>query len=228
MAEKPKSDGRDDVATYFDGAAVTFDTFYDRKRSRFMQWVDRKFRSDMFERFRRTFEALDPLRGKTVLDVGCGSGPYLVEAVRRGAQRVVGLDMAAGMIRLAQERAEAAGATDRCEFRLGTFPDDAPDEPFNYAIVMGVMDYVADPEAFLTALAKVVTEKAVLSFPSTHWFRTPLRKVRYWIKRCPLYFHDRDAIEAMVRKAGFKDVRITKIPGAGMDYVVIGCRGEQP
>jgi cyclopropane fatty-acyl-phospholipid synthase-like methyltransferase len=62
------------VKTYFDRAAASFDTFYDRRRTRFIQWVDRKFRSDIFERFRLAFEALAPLDGKSVLDVGCGSG----------------------------------------------------------------------------------------------------------------------------------------------------------
>ena len=62
------------VGAYFDQAATTFGTFYDRKRGAFLRWVDRKFRSDMFERFRLTFDALEPLAGASVLDVGCGWG----------------------------------------------------------------------------------------------------------------------------------------------------------
>jgi len=214
------------VGTYFDRAATMFDTFYDKKRTRLMRWVDRKFRSDMFERFRLTFEALGPLVDKTVLDVGCGSGPYVVEAVRRGARRVVGLDMAPAMLDLAQRRAAATGVADRCEFVEGTFPADAPDGTFDHAIIMGVMDYVPDAQAFLKALRERVRGRAVLSFPSKHWFRTPLRKARYWIKRCPVYFFDAAQIETLMHDAGFSNVRVEKISGAGMDYVAAGSGAE--
>lgn len=210
------------VGAYFDKASATFDTFYDHQRSMFMQWVDRKFRSDMFERYRLTFEALQPLSGKTVLDVGCGSGPYVVEAARRGSKRAVGLDMAQSMINLARHRAVAARVADKCEFVLSKFPNDPPQETFDYAIVMGVMDYIKDPLPFLSALAQLVRLRAVLSFPSKHWFRTPLRKFRYWLKQCPLYFYEPAQIEELIKAAGFSDIKLEKIAGAGMDFIATG------
>ena len=215
-----------EVRSYFDQAAVPFDTFYDSKRSPFMQWVDRTFRSDMFERFRLTFEALEPLAGASVLDVGCGSGPYVAEAARREAGRIVGLDLADGMIDLARRRVADAGVADRCTFLCGAYPEDAPDEQFDYALVMGVMDYIPDANGFLSSLCRQVRRRAVLSFPSTHWFRTPLRKVRYKIKRCPLYFYTLPRIESLMTDAGFGDVHVVKIPGAGMDYVATGAPGR--
>ena len=210
----------DNVGTYFSKAATTFDTFYDHKRSAFMQWVDRKFRSDVFKRYHLTFETIEPLNNKTVLDVGCGSGPYVVEAARRGSKRVVGLDMAQGMLDLARQRAVTTGVADKCEFLLGTFPKDAPQEIFDYSITMGVMDYIADPSAFLSALAERIQLRAVLSFPSVHWFRTPFRKFRYWLKRCPVYFYKPMQIKELSKTAGFSNAKIEKIPGAGMDYFV--------
>lgn len=209
------------VSTYFDRASFSFDTFYDHKRSVFMQWVDRKFRSDVFERYFKTFEALEPLIGKTVLDIGCGSGPYIVEAAKRGSIRVVGIDMAESMLDLARKRVASAGISDKCEFILGTFPKDSPQEIFHYSITMGVMDYIAEPLSFLTKLAGVVQNKSVLSFPCYHWYRTPIRKFRYWLKQCPVYFYKIQNIEAMAKSAGFSQVQIDKIPGAGQDYFVI-------
>jgi ubiquinone/menaquinone biosynthesis C-methylase UbiE len=208
------------VGRYFDKAAPVFDTFYDYKRSAFMQWVDRKFRSDVFERYRLTFEDLQPLADKSVLDIGCGSGPYLVEAMRLGSRKVVGLDMAPGMIDLARQRADVAGVIDKCEFVLGMFPENCPTEMFDYTIIMGVMDYVAKPLPFLSALARRIRSRAVLSFPSKHWFRTPLRRARYWLKRCPVYFYEPLQIEELAKTAGFSKVKVQKMPGAGMDYFV--------
>ena len=208
------------VVNYFDRAAVTFDTFYDHKRTKFMQWVDKKFRSDVFDRYYRTFETLEPLTDKTVLDIGCGSGPYIIEVARRGSSKVVGLDMAQGMLDLAKQRAEAAGCIERCQFVLGMFPQDVPQEKFNYAIVMGVMDYIEDAVTFIQGVREVVSFGAVLSFPSTHWFRTPLRKVRYYLRNCPVYFYTNVKISQLMQKVGIEKYQIVKIPGAGMDYVV--------
>jgi 2-polyprenyl-3-methyl-5-hydroxy-6-metoxy-1,4-benzoquinol methylase len=208
------------VGAYFDRAATTFDTFYDHKRSAFMQWVDRKFRSDVFIRYCMTFETIMPLKDRTVLDVGCGSGPYAVKAVQLGSRRVVGLDMAPGMIDLARQRAAAAGVADKCEFVLGVFPENSPEEVFDYVIVMGVMDYIAHPLPFLSALAQKIRVSAVLSFPSKYWVRTLLRKVRYRLKRCPVYFYEPEQIKQLAEGSGFSNVKIEKIPGAGMDYFV--------
>jgi 2-polyprenyl-3-methyl-5-hydroxy-6-metoxy-1,4-benzoquinol methylase len=208
------------VGTYFDKAATTFDTFYDHKRSKFMQWIDRQYRSDVFKRYYLTFETIKPLKDKTVLDIGCGSGPYVVEAAVQGCRRAVGLDMAQTMLDLGRQRANVHGVNDKCEFILGTFPQKSPQETFDYAIVMGVMDYIADPSAFLLALAQRVRLCAVLSFPSKHWFRTPLRKIRYWLKRCPVYFYEPLQIEKLSKAAGFSNTKIDKMPGAGMDYFV--------
>ena len=73
------------AGAFFDRFAETFDTFYEGKRSRWMQCIDGTFRQDVFLRFSRTFEQFGDLRGKTVLDIGCGSGIYVLEALRRGA-----------------------------------------------------------------------------------------------------------------------------------------------
>ncbi|MBH0203867.1 MAG: methyltransferase domain-containing protein [Nitrospira sp.] len=208
------------AATFFNSFAETFDTIYDQKRNPFMRWIDGKFRSDMFLRYALTFEKLEPMAGRTVLDVGCGSGPYIVEAFRRGAERVTGLDPAPNMLTLVRQRLAQAGvAENRCTLMEGLFPGTSV-EPHDYAIVMGVMDYVEDASSFLKALRPVVRRLAVLSFPSTHWFRTPFRKVRYDLRNCPVYFYDDARIQTLCKGAGFSEVRIQKIPGAGMDYHV--------
>lgn len=207
------------VQAYFNRAARSFDSVYDHQRTALMQAVDRRFRSDMFQRFDMALEAIEPLAGKTVLDVGCGSGPYVVAALRRGAARVLGLDLAPAILDLARERVAASGLRDGCELRVGAFPDDAPEETFDVGIAIGVLDYVDARIHFLEALASV-TRLAVLSFPSKHWFRGTLRHGRYWAKRCPLHLCDQDEVASLMAAGGFKEVEIVKLPGAGMDYFV--------
>lgn len=208
------------AATFFNGFAETFDTIYDQKRNAFMRWVDCTFRSDMFIRYTLTFDALADIRGQRILDVGCGSGPYIIEALKRGAHLVTGIDPAPNMLSLARLRIrQGRYADERCLLIEGKFPG-GPVEPHDHAIVMGVMDYVDDAASFLTALKPLVKRSAVLSFPSKHWFRMPFRKLRYRLRHCPVYFYDHSDIERLCSTAGFSSVEIKKIPGAGMDYHV--------
>ncbi|SLM49960.1 putative Methylase involved in ubiquinone/menaquinone biosynthesis [Nitrospira japonica] len=208
------------AATFFNGFADTFDTIYDEKRNAFMRWVDCTFRSDMFIRYTLTFDALDNIRGQSIVDIGCGSGPYITEALKRGASLVTGIDPAPNMLTLGRLRVRNSGfADERCILVEDKFPG-APVTPHDHAIVMGVMDYVEDAASFLTALKPVVRRSAVISFPSKHWFRTPFRRVRYRLRRCPVYFYTESDIERLCKAAGFRSVEVRKIPGAGMDYHV--------
>jgi cyclopropane fatty-acyl-phospholipid synthase-like methyltransferase len=207
-----------DAAGFFNNFAEAFDTLYDGKRNAVMRWVDRQFRSDMFVRFALTFEVLGDLTGRTVLDVGCGSGPYVVEALRRGARSVTGVDPAPNMLALTRERTRAAGFSERCALVAGSFPMVLV--PHDHAIVMGVMDYIEDAAGFLAALHPLVQRTAAVSFPSRHWFRTPIRQFRYRLRRCPVYFYDEGEIRRLALSAGFSGAQIQKIPGAGMDFHV--------
>jgi SAM-dependent methyltransferase len=205
---------------FFDQFADVFDTFYDGKRSPWMQWVDQRFRSDMFLRYSLAFDFLGDLAEKRVLDIGCGSGPYIAEALKRGATHVTGIDPAPRMLELARQRVSGLGMGDRVQLVEGYFPRVCPVGPYDAAIVMGLMDYVDDAPAFLEALRSVLTGRAAISFPSTHWFRTPLRKVRYRLRRCPVRFYTRPEIDRLARSLLPGRHELTKIPGAGMDYVL--------
>src|SRR5215471_5112976 len=54
------------------------------------------------------FKLCGDLRGKTVLDLACGEGFYTRFIKRRGAARVVGVDLSPGMIALARQEEERA------------------------------------------------------------------------------------------------------------------------
>ena len=208
-----------DAARFFDSFAEGFDSLYDGKRNFLMCWLDRHFRSDMFIRFALTFETFGDLSEKTVLDIGCGSGPYVIEALRRGARWVTAVDPAPGMLALTRKRLDSAGFASKCSLVEELFPG-IDLQVHDHVIVMGVMDYVADARSFLVALRPLVKLSAVVSFPSKHWFRTPFRRFRYRLRRCPVYFYDETDIKQLASAAGFKGLKIQKIPGAGMDYHV--------
>lgn len=59
------------------------------------------------------------LRGKTVLDLGCGTGDLALEALDRGAVRVEGIDLGQGAIEEARSLADERGLADRATFVVG-------------------------------------------------------------------------------------------------------------
>ena len=58
----------------------------------------------------------DELAGKVVIDYGCEEGIEAIEMARRGAGRVIGIDIRESTLVRAREAAEQAGVSDRCIF----------------------------------------------------------------------------------------------------------------
>ena len=59
---------------------------------------------------------LGPLKGKRVLDAGCGDGTYSLEAAEREAL-VTGVDLSEDMLAVARERSAARGSCSRLATR---------------------------------------------------------------------------------------------------------------
>jgi SAM-dependent methyltransferase len=181
---------------------------------------DRRFRHDLHERLALTFERLGDIRGQRGLDIGCGSGVYLAEALRRGARPLVGVDPAPGQLELARRRFGQLGQLDRTDLLAGYFPQIAPDGPFDFAIAMGVLDYVDEPLAFLRSLARIVRGHSIVSFPRRHWLLAPVRQIRRLYRGTHVHYYNEPGIRSLARDAGFRSASIVAFDGLGMDYHV--------
>ena len=80
------------------------------------------------------------------------------------------------------------------------------------------MDYIATPGKFLVELRNMIGEKAVLSFPVAESIWTMPRKVRYWLRGCPLFFYRYNSLKALLTRAGFSHFTIERIQ---RDYFVV-------
>ncbi len=85
--------------------------------------VDNHWRGVVQKHLEVNVAKLQPLKGKSVLDVGCGSGKFCLEYAKNEATRVLGVDFAPGMIEIADRLAKGIGVQDQCEYRVGTFPE---------------------------------------------------------------------------------------------------------
>ncbi|MBV9483909.1 MAG: class I SAM-dependent methyltransferase [Acidobacteria bacterium] len=215
------------IRDYFTRSAIAFDSLYSQQQSNsFVRFVNHRFRRDIYERFLLSLNHVRRFHLDSVLDVGCGSGRYAEAFAQLGIRTVVGIDLSEKMIELAKQRTHHAGIEP--EFLCGDFMEFETTRVFDVAVAMGLFDYVADPLPTLKRMRSLVTHSVVASFPSISWYRTPIRKVRYFCKRCPVYFYRRKQIGILGQASGFASTHIKKIEGAGQDYFVIFSTVHDP
>jgi 2-polyprenyl-3-methyl-5-hydroxy-6-metoxy-1,4-benzoquinol methylase len=204
------------TASFFDGYAKDFNAIYGNDNTLINAVVNKMFRQSMVLRYEKSIAGCQPIQGKTVIDIGCGPGHYSVALAEQGAARVLGVDFAPGMIDIARRQAERANVTDRCTFTLGDFLDVTGDEKFDYAIVMGFMDYVEDAGALMRKVLSVCRGKAFFSFPAGGGPLAWQRQLRYR-SRCALYMYTEPQIRALISALG---VRASSIEPIARDYFV--------
>jgi 2-polyprenyl-6-hydroxyphenyl methylase/3-demethylubiquinone-9 3-methyltransferase len=98
-----------------------------------------------------------PLEGKTALDVGCGAG-LLAEPLARLGARVTGIDASPEVVAVAREHATAMGL--EIDYRAGDVHQ--LDGKFDLITSMEVIEHVADPAAFVRALANRLAANGLL------------------------------------------------------------------
>jgi hypothetical protein len=97
------------------------------------------------------------------------------------------------MLKLASQYAAQAGVSDRCEFRVGDFAAFTAPERFDYVIVMGFMDYMADARRVIEKVISVTKSKAFFSFPVAGGVLGWQRKLRYQ-NRCDLFLYTEEQL----------------------------------
>lgn len=124
---------RGEIETYFDRTAVdawarltsdapvgrvraTVRAGRDRMRATLLSWLP------------------DDLRGRRLLDAGCGTGALAVEAARRGAE-VLAIDLSPTLVDLARDRQPLFSSGGRIDFRSGDMLDPALGE-FDHVVGM--------------------------------------------------------------------------------------------
>lgn len=98
-----------------------------------------------------------PLEGRRALDVGCGAG-LLTEPLARLGASVTGIDGVPEVIAVARDHARAAGLD--IDYRVGAV--EQLGEKFELVTCMEVIEHVADPAAFLKALANCLAPEGLL------------------------------------------------------------------
>ncbi|WP_370174278.1 bifunctional 2-polyprenyl-6-hydroxyphenol methylase/3-demethylubiquinol 3-O-methyltransferase UbiG [Sphingobium abikonense] len=131
----------------------------------------RYIRAAIDQHWRGKEKAFRPLEGKSALDVGCGAG-LLTEPLARLGASVTGLDAAPENIAAALGHAERQGLT--IDYRA-TPVEELAESGFDLVTSMEVIEHVADPAAFVRALASKVSPDGLLILSTPN--RTPLSRI---------------------------------------------------
>lgn len=129
-----------------------------------------------------------PLTDRKALDVGCGAG-LLAEPLARLGASVTGLDASTELIEVARDHARAAGL--EIDYRAGELAE--LDGQFDLITCMEVIEHVADPGAFVAALAKRLAPGGLLimSTPNaTGWSKLLMITIGEGLGRIPKGTHE--------------------------------------
>lgn len=154
---------------------------------------------------------LDLPAGLRILDAGCGSGRNMVALARRGT--VTGVEPASASLQVARDRGAGDVVPGSLDERL---PFAAGD--FDLAVALDVLEHVADDEAALRELARVIAPggRLLVTVPQYGWL---------WGEHDVLAHHHRRYTRALLLRragaAGLQGERVTAFNAALLPAIAV-------
>ena len=162
-----------------------------------------------YPNFRVILQELALTPNDYLLEVGCGGGALLKDALRSGCHAAA-VDHSPDMVRLAQEENRDAVAAGRLEIREAdahSLP--FPDATFTCAAMTGVLGFLQDPVAAFAEIRRVLVAggRLVVLGSDPELKGTPGAPEPMASR---LRFYEDGELENLARKAGFKNVRVAR------------------
>jgi ubiquinone/menaquinone biosynthesis C-methylase UbiE len=200
-----KQDNMPQVARFWNDIAGDFDKIYTGDKSRIGRALDKWLRKDIYQRLEWVMQKSGDVKGKTICDIGCGSGRFVTEFAKRGAAHVTGVDVAPEMLKLAKALVTKDGVGGVCDFVHTDVLNWKTNQKYDTTIAIGFWDYIMEPPQRLSNIRAITKTQFLSAWPRFWTWRMPVRKVRLqYIKGCPVYFFRRPQVYKLIEDAGFR------------------------
>ena len=180
----------DGVKVFFDDYVYKFDDIYNHvsQETKISNLITKIFRNSMRRRMQNSFEDLDKDSINSILDVGCGTGRYS-NILAKKKNYFLGIDFSEKMINYARENAKLENLNN-IDFKVISYQDFEYNKNFDAVICMGFFDYISDAREVINKILKNNPKIFLGSFPKKKNFLNFIRRFRYYINNCPLFYYD--------------------------------------
>lgn len=152
--------------------------------SKFLEHIDPE-RIEVAQQSITDFLGVKTLRGKSFVDIGCGSGLFSLAALKLGAERVVSFDVDGDSVRCCQELRQQEHSPDRWRVIDGSVLDrnfiDSLGGPFDVVYAWGSLHHTGD-------MWRAIENASALVGPSGYFYLSIYNKKRgvrgskHWLK----------------------------------------------
>jgi magnesium-protoporphyrin O-methyltransferase len=164
------------------------------------------------------FISKEGLVGKTVLELGCGTGFLALETLRHGASSCVGVDLSSAAIHEANEFAKESGLQDRARFEVANAA--SPHQPTSDIVIMDkVLCCYPDSDALLKTASESSRELLGFVVPRDEGLMKPAMKIGTALINLVeklrktgfrLYLHPLRSIDELLAETGFQQTKKDK------------------
>jgi ubiquinone/menaquinone biosynthesis C-methylase UbiE len=201
----------------------------------FFQDLDVDYRNShhlMYKKMRLILGYVKP--GKRLIDVGCGTGEFLVQ-LRDRFESLVGIDVNSDSIEFASEKVERFKRISVYDGELQSFQ--FPNEHFDTCLCLDVLEHVQNPLALLQEIHRIVRAGAEVIATVPNWYDKIVSGV---FRINPAHVHTLSPWTWMrlLRNAGFKikyyravdfpvfhsEMLSKKIPSLGMCILMVAVK----
>lgn len=154
----------------------------------------------------------ESIQSRTILDIGCGVGALHHALLREGAARSVGIDIADGMVRQAEQFARQFNLHDRAEYRTGDFVQLAGTiEKSDVTMLDKVVCCYENIEGLLEASTEKTKRILALTHPKENFlmqvaFKTQIALAKLFRWKFRPFWHDWVVMKAAIIARGFEPV----------------------
>ncbi|MFC6291533.1 class I SAM-dependent methyltransferase [Macrococcus epidermidis] len=121
-------------------------------------------------------EELPDIKGKTVLDIGCGMGKFIQYMLELNPKQIVGLDISNNMISYAKEHVN----DERVSFVVSDILSYETDIKFDVIVSSLAFHYIEEYEALVLKLFGMLNNGGILQFSTEHPVTTATKQEEIW------------------------------------------------